>query len=944
MQSKARQVILSTIFLVTLIILATPSFGVLFSTIESGYNTSAIEWWPMFHHDLSHTAYSSSKAPSTNQTLWISYPFIDWTRSSPVVENNLVFVGTDENLAGGWGAMRALNVTNGKSVWNYSTGGDVYSTGAVAGGRLYFGCNDKKLYCLTAATGSYVWHFLADGEVDSSPCIADGKVLFGSATPMGGKFYCLDAVTGASVWNFSTLNKVHSSPIVANGRIYFGSEDGRIYSLNLTTGAQLWVYSTSQPIVWKTSPAFSDNRLYATAGATIICLNSTSGSSIWSYTAGSMIYSSVSLAYGNLYVGSDDFKMYCLNATTGSFKWSFSTGDKVYSSAALAQGRLFFGSFDNKVYCLNASTGAMIWSYQIALSGCRLYSSPAIADATLFISYSYGTFAGKLLAFKTPNRPPTASNLFITPSLPVTNDNLVGHYDYSDPDGDTEDGTEVRWYKNNLLQPAFNDTLTITNGATTRGEKWNFTVRPKDGTDFGEIIASPVVTIQNTRPTIATVLISPNPAYTNTSLTATPSGWIDPDNDPQAYSFQWQKWNGTHWQDIPGATSSTLNHTSFKKADQIKVECTPYDGFEYGEPKNQTITISNTPPQIANFDPVMNPIIQETESQLFVIEPFDLDEEPISASWLVNGSDVGEHEYIMIFHSNYDSAGVYNITVVVTDGTDTAKHEWTMTVINLNRPPFIREDLSFPSTDPTIEEGQSQMFNVSYTDPDGDPTTVQWYLNSTPTTNDDYYMFTSEIGSRGIHNVTVIVSDGDLSDSYMWWLNVTPLYRHDIAVMSVVTSKGTTGLGYTVNITAFIENRGEVTENVSLSALAMLEDSNVTIGSSSVLLSPDSIENMTFQWNTSSLSYGNYTIFVYAEPVEGEKEVDNNANDDCSILVTISGDINGDQYVNAKDAVILGMAFYPTGTYNPNADINDDGYVNAKDAVILGMYFGDSWI
>jgi hypothetical protein len=45
------------------------------------------------------------------------------------------------------------------------------------------------------------------------------------------------------------------------------------------------------------------------------------------------------------------------------------------------------------------------------------------------------------------------------------------------------------------------------------------------------------------------VTITPDPAYTNDTLTAVPSGWNDPDGDPETYEYQWQKYDGATWQD-----------------------------------------------------------------------------------------------------------------------------------------------------------------------------------------------------------------------------------------------------------------------------------------------------------------------------------------------------------------------------------------------------------
>jgi len=94
-----------------------------------------------------------------------------------------------------------------------------------------------------------------------------------------------------------------------------------------------------------------------------------------------------------------------------------------------------------------------------------------------------------------PNTPPEASNLAITPSYPQTTDDLVGSYDYYDADGDSESGSEIRWYKDGLLQVAYNDTLTVPSNATSLGEEWHFTVKPSDGEDFGTLKTSPTVTI-----------------------------------------------------------------------------------------------------------------------------------------------------------------------------------------------------------------------------------------------------------------------------------------------------------------------------------------------------------------------------------------------------------------------------------------------------------------
>jgi hypothetical protein len=107
------------------------------------------------------------------------------------------------------------------------------------------------------------------------------------------------------------------------------------------------------------------------------------------------------------------------------------------------------------------------------------------------------------------------------------------------------------------------------------------------------------ITISNSAPSIESLTIEPNPASTDSTLEAIPDGWADADGDEEGYQWQWQKYNTdtSTWEDIPGATESTLESSNFELNDQIKVICTPDDGTDTGEPMEATIIIS-----ILNYD------------------------------------------------------------------------------------------------------------------------------------------------------------------------------------------------------------------------------------------------------------------------------------------------------------------------------------------------------
>jgi len=118
---------------------------------------------------------------------------------------------------------------------------------------------------------------------------------------------------------------------------------------------------------------------------------------------------------------------------------------------------------------------------------------------------------------------------------------------------------------------------------------------------------------------------------------------------------------------------------------------------------------------------------------------------------------------------------------------------------------------------------------------------------------------------------------------------------------------------------------------------------------------------LTFTWNTTEVAKGNYTISAVADTVPGETDTEDNNFTDGWVFVTIPGDVNGDPYVNIKDAVLLNGAFGAVhitdpsdprycqywrgneGPFSPNVDINGDGYINIKDAVLQGAHFGEHW-
>jgi len=148
------------------------------------------------------------------------------------------------------------------------------------------------------------------------------------------------------------------------------------------------------------------------------------------------------------------------------------------------------------------------------------------------------------------NAPPVASNLHMYPirdrAYRLDNENLGAGYDYSDADGNAESGTQIRWYRNNVLQSAYNDLREVPAGSTSIGQTWYFTVLPRDSLGaVGGLQTSETVTIRdNAVPSTGTpTLDSMNGGtdYDDEDLVATAATTTDGDGDATTNIFHWTK-------------------------------------------------------------------------------------------------------------------------------------------------------------------------------------------------------------------------------------------------------------------------------------------------------------------------------------------------------------------------------------------------------------------
>ncbi len=143
------------------------------------------------------------------------------------------------------GSVRCIDVRNGKRLWSKDFPGKIFSTPAVSGRYLVFGCTDGGIYALDARSGRTLWSARAGKSVLASPVIFGGKVFIGASD---GIFRALDLRTGAPVWSFEGVDGfVECRAFVDAEQVVFGSWAGRLYSLDTRSGKLQWVWKCSKP-------------------------------------------------------------------------------------------------------------------------------------------------------------------------------------------------------------------------------------------------------------------------------------------------------------------------------------------------------------------------------------------------------------------------------------------------------------------------------------------------------------------------------------------------------------------------------------------------------------------------------------------------------------------------------------------------------------------------
>lgn len=201
------------------------------------------EDWPTYQHDNQRSGATGEaltlplqeswkyRAAQPPQPAWPAPAKIDFARDSTdplrpretydrayhavVANDSLFFASSSENK------VCALSAYSGELRWTFYTEAPVRLAPAVDGGRVYFGADDGRVYCLSASHGQPLWirepdprsrlipgngRLISTQPVRSGVLVENGVAYFcaGIFPEEGVRVLAVDAATGAERWNTAT--------------------------------------------------------------------------------------------------------------------------------------------------------------------------------------------------------------------------------------------------------------------------------------------------------------------------------------------------------------------------------------------------------------------------------------------------------------------------------------------------------------------------------------------------------------------------------------------------------------------------------------------------------------------------------------------------------------------------------------------------------------------
>ena len=166
-----------------------------------------------------------------------------WDRTSitskPAQKDSLLVFGSRD------GGLYCINKDSFRKKWRFSYGSSwVGSSPVIDQNTVFVGWSDQLVFsAIDLQTGKELWQYNCHAYVYSTPTFDSKNVYVGS---FNGNVYGFDKISGKVNWEYQTGNAVLSSPVLENGVLYIGSDNGYLYAFEEGEKSYKAVYQPQQ--------------------------------------------------------------------------------------------------------------------------------------------------------------------------------------------------------------------------------------------------------------------------------------------------------------------------------------------------------------------------------------------------------------------------------------------------------------------------------------------------------------------------------------------------------------------------------------------------------------------------------------------------------------------------------------------------------------------------
>lgn len=172
--------------------------------------------------------------------------------------------------------------------------------------------------------------------------------------------------------------RLAAAPVVGGGKLFAEGTDGRIVAFDKATGARLWergdgdMTKDQAPSAFGGGVSYEGGKLYATNGVgDVKALNADTGEVLWKVKPAGPLRGAPTVAFGQLFVMTQDNQLISLNINDGSLVWDESgstTQSGVFGVAAPAagQGTIVAGYSSGELSAYRYENGRTLWSDALA--------------------------------------------------------------------------------------------------------------------------------------------------------------------------------------------------------------------------------------------------------------------------------------------------------------------------------------------------------------------------------------------------------------------------------------------------------------------------------------------------------------------------------------------------------------------------------------------------